>query len=138
MHPVSAVGSQGSQAVVLAIIHLSCFGYMSGIGTAWIGITPFQVHQRLSIELRHSPPHVIWGRYIEYERQVDTLRRHRKKMQGDDAEHGSADTAGIRRIHFIHTRALRKFRGDLRLWTKYFAFCRDTNSTRSLDKVSAT
>ena len=59
-------------------------------------------------------------------------------MQGDDAEHGSADTAGIRRIHFIYTRALRKFRGDLRLWTKYFAFCRDTNSTRSLDKVRLT
>eukprot|EP00242_Pyramimonas_sp_CCMP2087_P013469 CAMPEP_0198223530 /NCGR_PEP_ID=MMETSP1445-20131203/92916_1 /TAXON_ID=36898 /ORGANISM="Pyramimonas sp., Strain CCMP2087" /LENGTH=88 /DNA_ID=CAMNT_0043902387 /DNA_START=46 /DNA_END=308 /DNA_ORIENTATION=+ len=33
-------------------------------------------------------------RYIEYERQVDTLRRHRKKMQGDDAVHGTADTAG--------------------------------------------
>lgn len=63
------------------------------------------------------------GRYIEYETQVDKLRQFRKKTQGEDAVHGVADTAGVRRLHFIYARALRKFKGDLRLWHSYLAFC---------------
>jgi U3 small nucleolar RNA-associated protein 6 len=55
--------------------------------------------------------------------QVEKLRQFRKKSQGEDAVHGVADTAGVRRLHFIYTRALRKFKGDLRLWHAYLSFC---------------
>lgn len=73
--------------------------------------------------------------YIEYETQIEKLRKLRKKAQGEDAVHGEADTAGIKRLHFIYTRALRKFKGDLRLWSKYFQFCKKEKAPRALDKA---
>ena len=79
----------------------------------------------------------------QYEEQLETLRRHRKKVQNaaqpaaeeteppsggrtqggrrgraPHAASGAGDHALVQRIHFLYTRALRKFRGDLRLWVR--------------------
>ena len=59
----------------------------------------------------------------------------RKKTQGEDAVHGMADTAGVRRLHFIYARALRKFKGDLRLWHSYLAFCKSNGAAKRLDRA---
>jgi U3 small nucleolar RNA-associated protein 6 len=66
---------------------------------------------------------------------VDKLRVFRKKTQGEDAVHGMADTAGVRRLHFIYARALRKFKGDLRLWHSYLAFCKSNGAAKRLDRA---
>jgi hypothetical protein len=42
----------------------------------------------------------------------------------------------IRRIHFIYERATRKFRGDLRLWSAWLEFCKETNSRGKLSQVT--
>jgi U3 small nucleolar RNA-associated protein 6 len=77
---------------------------------------------------------------------LETLRRHRKKVQNaaqpaaEETEQqggrrppggrrgraphgvsGAGDHAVVQRIHFLYTRALRKFRGDLRLWVRVSA-----------------
>eukprot|EP00854_Cymbomonas_tetramitiformis_P012564 gene12564-14848_t len=74
-------------------------------------------------------------RYIHYETKLDELRRHRKKQQGEDAVHGLGDTGGIRRLHFIFQRCVKKFRGDLQLWMKYFKFCRACGGHKRLDQA---
>jgi U3 small nucleolar RNA-associated protein 6 len=90
---------------------------------------------------------------LQYEEQVESLRRHRKKLQNAVlaeeeaavAQHqaggqqgskqsrgpqqqrrsqsGAGDHSIVRRIHFLYTRALRKFRGDLRLWVRRQCSC---------------
>ena len=77
----------------------------------------------------------------QYEEQLEALRRLRKRAQNAAAEAseedeeegegrgggrrpapsapgGAGDHAILRRIHFLYERALRKFRGDLRLWVR--------------------
>jgi U3 small nucleolar RNA-associated protein 6 len=82
------------------------------------------------------------ARGAQYEEQLETLRRHRKRVLNAAAEEedeaaaaadgsrkraraaapagtsGAGDHAILRRIHFLYERALRKFRGDLRLWVR--------------------
>lgn len=59
-----------------------------------------------------------------------TTRRHRRKAQDAAGAPGArrgtslADYAIPRRINFIYERALRKFRGDLRLWMRYIEWQR--------------
>ena len=74
-------------------------------------------------------------RYVQYETKLEELRRLRKDSKALKGKKGLAEHAIVRRIHFIYERATRKFRGDLRLWSAWLDFCKDTGSKRKLSQV---
>ncbi len=83
---------------------------------------------------------LIWYmrcRYIEYEERLEALRVHRREERGMGAggKHTLAEWAIPRRIHFIYDRALRRFKGDLDLWTRWLRHCRAAKSPRQMSKV---
>lgn len=74
-------------------------------------------------------------RYIEYENKLERLRQIRRKQRSIDGPSTLADHCIVRRTHFIFERALRKFRGDLSLWSRWLKFCQDSKSTRQISRV---
>lgn len=78
-------------------------------------------------------------RYIEYETAVAELVRSRRRAMppSERPKKSIADRAGERRIHFIYTRACRKFRGDLSLWSSWLAFCSQSGSRKKGGRVAA-
>ena len=79
---------------------------------------------------------------IEYEVQLENLRVSRKnalvkKLKAANQRWRSslADRAITRRIIFLYERALRKFKGDIRLWLQYAEACRIRGSSRQFQKV---
>ena len=48
-----------------------------------------------------------------------------------------SDHAGVRRVHFIFDRGLRKFKGDLRFWLQYIDFAQRSQSTHALGRILA-
>ncbi len=84
------------------------------------------------------PPHnhaLLLHRYIEYESKLEELRKHRRQALDLKDKKTLADYALVRRIHFIFERAMRKFKGDLSLWTRWLEFCRSSSSAKQLSKV---
>lgn len=75
------------------------------------------------------------SRYIRYEENLEALRVHRKAERGMAAKHTLSEWAIPRRIHFIYDRALRRFKGDLDLWTRWLQHCRAAGSPRQMSKV---
>lgn len=75
---------------------------------------------------------------MQYERKLEELRRLRKESRVLKGKKSLAESAIIRRIHFIYERATRKFRGDLRLWSAWLEFCKASNSKRRLSQVVLT
>ncbi len=106
----------------------------------------YAIHRRVGKRSDHL-------RYIEYELNLDRLRRKRKARFHLDVEPGSAaagaagseaaggvslsDVAGLRRIHGLYQKALRKWKGDVDLWVQYLTWCKETSSTRVLGKTFA-
>jgi U3 small nucleolar RNA-associated protein 6 len=74
-------------------------------------------------------------RYIEYENKLEKLRQIRRKQRNIGGPSTLADHCIVRRTHFIFERALRKFRGDLSLWSRWLKFCQDSKSTRQMSRV---
>lgn len=74
-------------------------------------------------------------RCIDYEMALERLRQLRRKERTISGPSTLADHCIVRRIHFIYERMLRKFRGDLSLWSRWLAFCQKTKSTRQTSKV---
>ena len=72
---------------------------------------------------------------MQYETRLEELRRLRKDSKALKGKKGLAEHAIVRRIHFIYERATRKFRGDLRLWSAWLDFCKETSSKRKLSQV---
>jgi len=72
--------------------------------------------------------------YIQHEMAVESLKRIR---QGKLSIHklGVANFSIIRRVHYLYTRALKKFAADKELWLEHIMFCADTGSVTSLNKV---
>eukprot|EP00163_Fabomonas_tropica_P021663 TRINITY_DN3779_c0_g1_i2.p1 TRINITY_DN3779_c0_g1~~TRINITY_DN3779_c0_g1_i2.p1 ORF type:complete len:140 (-),score=23.01 TRINITY_DN3779_c0_g1_i2:45-464(-) len=52
--------------------------------------------------------------YAQYEMNLEKLRRIRKKRLGIFRKKGPSEFAGVRRIHFIFDRGLRKFKSDMK------------------------
>jgi len=69
-------------------------------------------------------------RYIEFEKNVDALRRKRIKRLGVRYK-GS----GQRTIYFLYNRATRKFSGDLVLWMQYIDFARKDKAYKRLNDI---
>jgi U3 small nucleolar RNA-associated protein 6 len=70
-------------------------------------------------------------RYVEYEMNLETLRKKRVKRLGIR----TAGHSGQRRIYFILDRATRKFHGDLNLWIQYIEYARKQKANRKLSII---
>jgi U3 small nucleolar RNA-associated protein 6 len=81
------------------------------------------------INARGSHPE-DYMRYIEFEKNVDALRRKRVKRLGVRYK-----GAGQRTIYFLYNRATRKFSGDLVLWMQYIDFARKDKAYKRLNDI---
>nr|KAJ3421289.1 U3 snoRNP protein [Polyrhizophydium stewartii] len=77
--------------------------------------------------------------YIEYETNLEKLRRKRKQRLGlnkapEKGEKGISlsDHSMLRRIHTLYQKMLKKFKGDVRLWVQYFEWSKRMGSTKAL------
>lgn len=70
-------------------------------------------------------------RYVEYEMNLEALRKKRVKRLGVR----SAGYSGQRRIFFILDRATRKFHGDLGLWIQYIEYARKQKAHKKLSMI---
>ncbi|RDX88189.1 U3 small nucleolar RNA-associated protein 6-like protein, partial [Mucuna pruriens] len=93
------------------------------------------VKQRRKLEYRLKRPSPLkqdFLAYVEYETQLDALRRLRKKSvarelmkQGNKKlKKSKSDFAGMLRIMEIYELALKRYKGDIDLWFRYLEFCR--------------
>ncbi|KAJ4348215.1 U3 snoRNP protein [Didymosphaeria variabile] len=71
-----------------------------------------------------------WLRYIEFEKNVDALRRKRIKRLAVRYR-GS----GQRTIYSLYNRSTRKFQGDLGLWMQYIEFARKDKAYKRLNEI---
>lgn len=106
------------------------------------------VKQRRKFEYRLKRPSPLkqdFIAYIDYESQLDELRRLRRKavaIQSGDEEKKKkkkksiSDYAGVAKIVEIYRLATRRFKGDISLWFKYLEFCRQKRNGR-MKKVLA-
>ncbi|RMZ70581.1 rrna processing utp6 [Pyrenophora seminiperda CCB06] len=81
------------------------------------------------INARGSHPE-DYMRYIEFEKNVDALRRKRIKRLG-----ARYKGHGQRTIYFLYNRATRKFPGDLSLWMQYIDFARKDKAYKRLNDI---
>ncbi|KAL5773281.1 hypothetical protein ACOSQ2_013205 [Xanthoceras sorbifolium] len=108
------------------------------------------VKQRRKFEYRlkrRSPLKEDFLAYVEYETQLDALRRLRKKsvarreMEIDEngtkttktkkkSRKSISDFAGVVRILEIYRLAVTRFKGDVELWFRYLEFCRQRKNGR--------
>lgn len=72
--------------------------------------------------------------YVRYEVAVECLRRRRNKALHWKTKSVS-DYAGIRRLHFIFSRGVIRFRSNLPFWYQYIDFCLRSGSTKILSRV---
>lgn len=97
------------------------------------------VKQRRKFEYRLKRPSPLkqdFLSYIEYETQLDKLRKLRKKLvaaneskdEGNEKKtkkkKSKSDVAGMLRIMDIYELALKRYKGDVDLWFRYLEFCR--------------
>ncbi|KAJ3218507.1 U3 snoRNP protein [Dinochytrium kinnereticum] len=96
----------------------------------------YSIHRRVS---RRSD----YIRYIEYEKNLELLRRKRKKRLGLDVkpEKGAklslSEHSISRRIQALYDNALKKFPGDLNLWIQYIEWCKTTGSSKAMGRIFA-
>ena len=70
-------------------------------------------------------------RYIEFEKNIDVLRRKRAKRQG---ARGKGHLVAMR-IMSIFNRATRQFPGDLSLWTEYLDYAKQQHAYKTIVEV---
>eukprot|EP00729_Bicosta_minor_P015473 gene15473-19432_t len=87
---------------------------------------------------RRQTRKIDYLRYIEYELNVEALRKRRKEARNIHRKFKSpSEFAIVKRIHFTFKRALQKFKGDLKLWLQYISFCESTGGTRAQGRAYA-
>ena len=84
-------------------------------------------------------------RYVEYEGKLEELRKLRMKTpraleaaKNDKIRRrtkGRAEFCIVRRMHFIFTRAINKFSGDVRVWKAYFEFCKKQGGSKTFSRA---
>ncbi|GAB2301069.1 hypothetical protein Dimus_035105 [Dionaea muscipula] len=91
---------------------------------------------------RPSPLKQDYLAYIEYEKQLDALRKLRKKaisreLKADGVEkkrrgrrRSVSDFAGVMRIVRIYSMATIRFKGDIELWFQFLEFCKERKHGR--------
>lgn len=98
------------------------------------------VKQRRKFEYRLKRPSPLkqdFIAYVDYESQLDELRRLRKKaasLQSDETKtkkkKSVSDFAGVAKIVEIYRLATLRFKGDINLWFRYLEFCREKRNGR--------
>ena len=98
---------------------------------------------------RRAPRKVDFVAYLDYECALEELRQlrkgERKKTAGGGGAGRAVAAADVKRagavlvkgIHFVFARALRRFQGDLRLWRRYFDFCKAQGGGKALGRALA-
>ncbi|GAO46438.1 hypothetical protein G7K_0669-t1 [Saitoella complicata NRRL Y-17804] len=76
-------------------------------------------------------------RYVEYEMNLEALRKKRVKRLNIMGKPTVSDWAGQRRIFFILDRATRKFHGDIALWVQYINYARSQKSNKVINRAFA-
>uniref|UniRef100_A0A7N0TN89 U3 small nucleolar RNA-associated protein 6 n=1 Tax=Kalanchoe fedtschenkoi TaxID=63787 RepID=A0A7N0TN89_KALFE len=105
------------------------------------------VKQRRKFEYRLKRPSPLkqdYLAYIEYEKQIDSLRllrkkalaRERREKGNKKMKKGVSDFAGVSRILDVYRLALTRFKGDVELWFQYLEFCKERRNGR-MKKVLA-
>ncbi|KAF3792630.1 U3 small nucleolar RNA-associated protein [Nymphaea thermarum] len=86
---------------------------------------------------RPSPLKQDFIAYINYETQLDALRKLRKKAiirasEGTEKKwkKSVSDTASVIKILEIYKRAVTRFKGDIGLWFRYLEFCKERRHGR--------
>ncbi|KTW28431.1 hypothetical protein T552_01692 [Pneumocystis carinii B80] len=74
-------------------------------------------------------------KYIEYEMNLEALRKKRIKRLNIKGKPTISDWGGVRRIFFLFERATQKFHGDEDLWLQYIRYAQHEKSTKLLGKV---
>lgn len=93
------------------------------------------VKQRRKFEYRLKRPSPLkqdYLNYIEYEKNLDTLRNLRKKAVSREMKKKGntrmkkslSDFSGISRIVDLYRLVTNRFKGDLEIWFQYLEFCR--------------
>lgn len=73
-------------------------------------------------------------RYIEYELNLERIFKERiAEMELKNTS--DLDQLILKRIHLIFNRALRKFKGDVKLWVQFFEFAKQFKSLNSVSKI---
>lgn len=85
---------------------------------------------------RRQPSKEDFLKYIQYELDLNTLRKTRKKRLGL-VKKSLSDYVAIRRIHFLFDRTLKRFPNDVSIWNQYFGFCKYVKSYKVLNRVFA-
>jgi len=80
-------------------------------------------------------PVLLFCRYIEYETGLEEVLELRKAAYGFKAAPGRAELGGVKRCHMVYERATKKYKGDLRLWMAWMAFCKSSGSSRHMSKA---
>lgn len=107
------------------------------------------VKQRRKFEYRLKRPSPLkedFLAYIDYETQLDALRRLRKKSlsarestaedddegrrKKDSKKKSVSDFTGVARIVRIYSTAVTRYKGDLELWFRFLEFCRERRNGR--------
>eukprot|EP00727_Mastigamoeba_balamuthi_P002142 m51a1_g11925 putative U3 small nucleolar RNA-associated protein (598) ;mRNA; f:677801-679739 len=100
---------------------------------------PVIVRRRTDFEyrLRRKPAdRADFARYIRYELALQSIRERRIERLGIKRMK-IITFGGLRHLHFIFARALRKFPGDMAFWSQYIEFCMKTGAfTRLAEAMS--
>ncbi|KAJ3105388.1 U3 snoRNP protein [Phlyctochytrium planicorne] len=96
----------------------------------------YAIHRRIS---RRSD----YLRYIEYEKNLELLRKKRKqrlrleKTDKKGSKGSLSENSIVRRIHALYQNALKKFPGDLNLWIQYIDWSKSTGNSKALGRSFA-
>jgi len=96
------------------------------------------VKQRTSLEYacaRRQSEKLDYLKYIQYEINLELLKKKRKKKMGIKRLTNLGENASTRRIHRIFTRLLKRYKNDLKLWYQYIQYCTNVGSYRVLSRV---
>ena len=74
-------------------------------------------------------------RYIQYELNLDLLRKRRKKKRAIQQKILPGEMVFIKKLHFLFQSALKKFSTDVKLWLQYIEFCKQVGSVNALGRV---
>jgi U3 small nucleolar RNA-associated protein 6 len=94
----------------------------------------YSIHRRISRK-------ADFLRYIEYEINLERLRKKRKTrlrldvkpLEGEKG-YSKADFSITKRIHTLYQQALKKFPGDMQLWFQYFEWGRSSGGSKTMGK----
>lgn len=75
--------------------------------------------------------------YIQYEKELESLRRQRVDSLGIKGRHSTSDHSIRQHVYQLYKRAVSKFKGDVDLWLEYISYARETNGKTVLDRVFA-